>query len=322
MLDKKVTTCIKGIAALFIMLGHFLPSETPGFIRVFFYGPVWVGLFFFFSGYGIRLQANASAEYIKRFLLNKLQSIWIPFAVAEVIFLFSSQFMTGAKYGIWSIIGCMFGAPLSNDTLWYVVELAVMELLFWIFEKTGIRSKKVLYYGTWIIIYVLFMFIAVIADIGTWWYVSTMSFLIGLYVGDYEEKARRIATARNKLIPVTVLTIVVYVLVMAGEIYSIGPDFLRITYYITGLTIFLVPMFTVTIVGWISDRSSDLKAFTLIGEMSYYVYLYQILVKRWIDWITSGKIWSIFVIALQVVITLIIAYVIRTSKRIVREHTI
>ncbi len=322
MLDKKVTTCIKGIAALFIMLGHFLPSETPGFIRTFFYGPVWVGLFFFFSGYGLRFRTNTSAEYIKRFIPNKIKSIWIPFAIAEVVYLFSVQFMTGIKSGIWNIIGCLFGVPLSNSTLWFVIELIVMELLFWVLEKSGIHPKRRIYYGTWIVIYFLFMLIAVIEDIGTWWYVSTICFLIGLYVGDYEERARRILTDKTCLIPITALTAVAYALVMAGEIYDIGLGFIRITYYITGLTLFLVPMFTVAIVGWISDRTGNLKAVTIIGEMSYYVYLYQIIVKMWIDWITPSGVKPVLVVALQTVITLIVAFVINASKSIVCKRMI
>ena len=50
--------CIKGIAAVMIMLGHFTANFTNTSMQYFFAGNLWVGLFFFYSGYGESVTLN------------------------------------------------------------------------------------------------------------------------------------------------------------------------------------------------------------------------------------------------------------------------
>ncbi len=164
------------------------------------------------------------------------------------------------------------------------------------------------------------MLSAVIVDIGTWWYVSTFCFLMGLCVGDYEEKFRRIAANRRYLIPLTILTAIIYLLVMGGEVYGVGLSILPITYYITGLTIALVPMFTVVLAGWVSDRSNAPKALMIVGEASYYVYLFQIVVKMWIGRMLSEKYSPAIILVLQVLITILIALAIEGFMKVWRKQ--
>ena len=66
---KETSDCWKGLASIFIMLGHICPNNTPVFIRFFLSGNLWVGLFFFYSGYGLQYSLEYNRNYINKKIL-------------------------------------------------------------------------------------------------------------------------------------------------------------------------------------------------------------------------------------------------------------
>ena len=72
------SACIKGIAALCIMLGHYL-SSFPWYIGGWLHGYLWVGIFFFYSGYGLRRSVETKENYLENFgSITKLMGFRIP----------------------------------------------------------------------------------------------------------------------------------------------------------------------------------------------------------------------------------------------------
>lgn len=85
--------CMKGVAAICIMLSHLISSPKP--LTILFYGPLWVGVFFFYSGYGLYTKVN-EPDYLNGFLLKKAKKIYLPFLLAESAYTLSSAAMGGS----------------------------------------------------------------------------------------------------------------------------------------------------------------------------------------------------------------------------------
>ncbi len=289
MLSKNASIQIKGIAALFIMMGHLLPAETPSIVRVFFYGPVWVGLFFFISGYGIEKKAQNGNGLSYDFIFNIIKKIWIPFAIAELIHLVVLHLTSGEEITAQRIIGSIFGMPLSNSVLWYVVELIILETLFYMIHKAGIMRKVSWGITAWSILFVLFLALSVFFDIGTWWYISTVTFVLGIFTSEYEEI---LATIHKKpvLVIFTLASIILYFAERFTDVYNLDcSKLIHIpqNYFLTGLTMILVPVFTLTVIGYMVGVKGNKRILMFLGEISYYIYLYHIPAKYLVTWLYS-----------------------------------
>lgn len=89
-LDRDTTTCVKGIAAFLIMLHHisFNIVDLPILIK-----PIWyiafpiVGLFFFYSGYGLCSGMLTRKNYWKNFLQKRVARVVIPYMIVAGSFL-------------------------------------------------------------------------------------------------------------------------------------------------------------------------------------------------------------------------------------------
>ncbi len=289
MLSKNASIQIKGIAAIFIMVGHLLPTETAGIIRAFFYGPVWVGLFFFISGYGIEKKVQNGNGISREFLFNIIKKIWIPFAVAELIHLVVLYITSGEEMSVSRVIGSIFGMPLSNSVLWYVVELIILEMLFYVIYKAGIMRKMSLGITVWSVLFVMFLAISVFFDVGTWWYISTVTFLLGMFISGHED-ILVIIHKKAVLVFLTLTSIILYFVERFTDVYNL--DYSKYAhipqnYFLTGLTMILVPVFTLTVIGYMVGVKGNKRILMFLGEISYYIYLYHIPAKYLVTWLYS-----------------------------------
>lgn len=317
--DKKVSNSIKGIAAVMIMLGHLVTGMHP-VTQMLFSGEMWVGVFFFFSGYGLMHSLCAKGDsYLEHFLVKKILHIWLPFVVAESIYTIASVCMTGDMAGI--IPGCL-GIHLFNSVLWYVDELMILNILFFAWGKLIYRHRKekMTSLSVWVLLYVLFLMLGVCFDIGTWWYISTSTFVIGIYIA-YIKNSRPDLEARVGLslpmeIIVTTAFVAVYVVYRyIGLLYHDDAIFgLPVSYVQTGLAMILVPWFVLTIAILIKHipKHAIVNSITeYLGDVSYDIYLYHGLAILLIDRV----IFNMYIrLILAVMLTLICAVVIRVVK--------
>ena len=195
MLDKEKAVVIKGIAATFVMLGHIL-NEADWYIQIFFLGALWVGVFFFYSGYGLQYSFEKKDNYLSGFVKNKVVSVFIPFIFAEMLYYLIVCGVENKHFSIGEIILCSLGIKLSNPVLWYVVEILFIYLLFYIVKRLEIVFNKDLS-CIWIMVYVIFVCVAVAVDAGISWYVSTSAFVIGMYITKIQEKLGTIGNTKK-----------------------------------------------------------------------------------------------------------------------------
>ena len=310
-LDKKTSNCIKGISAIFIMLGHICGS-LPMPVRFLFSGEMWVGVFFFYSGYGlIKSYKNRGEDYLKGFIKKKIINIWIPFLIAESFYTISYCIKNGGLTATDIILGCL-GIKLYNSVLWYVIELLAINLLFYLLYKfCRIKNKEII----WPVLYLIFLALSVILDIGTWWYISTSAFVMGIlwdkikrFLRTYEQsKALQIIL----ITAFTMLYIVYKYLSLVSDAESIAG--LPKNYILTGLALIMVPVFVLviaTITGyckWTVNSASD-----NLGKISYEIYLYHGLIAMLLVTGISNEQLKVLLI---VAVTLITAFVMNLLHR-------
>lgn len=100
-LSLRVSKGLLGFCAVGIMLHHmsqtiFFAGEDPGVLLFMVdVGVCFVGMFFFFSGYGLYSSLRDKPNYLKGFLRNRLTAILVPLYLCNFVFILGSYF---AKY--------------------------------------------------------------------------------------------------------------------------------------------------------------------------------------------------------------------------------
>lgn len=174
-ISKSSSLIIKGVASIFIMMSHIIVG-FPFWVKKLFPGNLWVCVFFFYSAYGLVFSVKNKNKYIEGFLSRKFFHIYLPFFVAESSYTILIFFIS-CKMSPVDLVLCCLGIKLSNGSLWYVIEIIVIYLFFYLW----VRLFKLKHKWIWIVSYVVFVLLSVAFDIDTCWYISTSGFLLGLY---------------------------------------------------------------------------------------------------------------------------------------------
>ena len=195
---------IQGFSAVAIILHHLsqdLMKEAGPFEFLSGCGVLFVGIFFFFSGYGLYTSLKTKKDYLKGFLRKRLITILIPFYMCIAVFTVASC-ICGTKYKVKDLILVLSGWSLINSHMWYIVEIAILYLAFFIIYKL-IKNRTA---ATVVMaIFVLAMmggslylchgkdFSCPYWFMGEWWYNASILFVIGIIVSKHQDALRKIA---------------------------------------------------------------------------------------------------------------------------------
>ena len=195
---------IQGFAAVCIILHHLsqdLLKDAGPFEFLSGCGVLFVGIFFFFSGYGLYTSLKTKKDYLKGFLKKRFITILIPFYMCIAVFTIASC-ICGTKYKPLELLGVLSGWSLINTHMWYIVEIAILYLAFFIFYKL-IKNRTA---ATILMsVFVLLMmggslYLCHGKDMscaywfmGEWWYNSSLLFIVGILVSKHQDVLRKIA---------------------------------------------------------------------------------------------------------------------------------
>lgn len=201
-LSLTTSKSLLGIVAVLIVLHHLaqllgnLGMDQGPLACLEYVGVCFVGLFFFFSGYGLLYSKNRKADYFKTFFRKRFPSILVPFYFCIIIFVIFSLLMH-MPMSVPEIAAYLSGWWLLNNQMWYVVEIAFFYLAFYLVFRY-VQNEK-----TGIIIMGILIGIMVAASIlvghgpecesdkwlqGEWWFNTSFMFLFGMIVAHNEER--------------------------------------------------------------------------------------------------------------------------------------
>ncbi|MCQ2483608.1 MAG: acyltransferase [Clostridia bacterium] len=199
----EASKAIQGLCAVSIIIHHLAQDlmEKAGVLSKFSeFGVLFVGVFFFFSGYGLYTSLKTKKNYLKGFLKKRLTIILVPFYVCISVFVVSAC-ICGEKFELKRLISVLTGWSLINDHMWYIVEIAILYILFFVIYrliKNRTAATVVMTVCTiGMIIGSLLLghgedFSCSFWFMGEWWYNSTFLFVIGILVSKHSDVLRKI----------------------------------------------------------------------------------------------------------------------------------
>lgn len=279
----EVMKSLRGFSAIGVILHHisqegafqranmsgrtWVPGELNIFVNA---GYLFVGIFFFCSGYGLIKSYYSKADYLDGFMKKRVvKTLVIPFYV-NVLFYALYHLIKGTRMPLAHWITNFLGLTLMNEYAWYPIVAVLLYIAFYIFFK-NIKNQKVCFSLMALVIFLMGVFFCVTGHFawwagpknwwlkgmqnaawwkqqgiiwffGEWWVNSAPAMLAGMIFARKEEKIRQWFTNFYwlKLIAVIILVFASMSLSIFGQMKfgywtewsGNGPDILKkfITY--------------------------------------------------------------------------------------------
>ncbi len=196
--------CIQGFAAVAIIIHHLTQNIGPSAGPLAFMsecGVLFVGIFFFFSGYGLYTSLKTKKDYLKSFLKKRYVTILVPFYMCIFVFVIAAC-IGGMKFEGWEIPAVLSGWSLLNSHMWYIVEIAILYLVFFaLYSLIKNRTVATVLMSAFVLGMMYFSLQLAHGDdyscpywfMGEWWYNSSLLFIVGIIVSKHADGLRKIA---------------------------------------------------------------------------------------------------------------------------------
>ena len=93
-------------------------------------GVLFTGLFFFCSGYGLIVSMKEKENYLQGFLKKRLPAVVVPFYICNLLFVLVNLLL-GSQVNLFELVLGLTGIVMWNDQMWFIVELAILYILFY-----------------------------------------------------------------------------------------------------------------------------------------------------------------------------------------------
>lgn len=233
--DYNNSKSLKVIATFGVLMHHLTQLITDygnvnkGPIGIFnSMGILFVSIFFFSSGYGLINSYLHKENYLKGFFLKRFVKIIVPFAVLNIVYILPGLADDRIR-SIPELLMSLFGITLINTNAWFVVEIAILYLAFYLsfrFIKDIRKATVVVTFIAFIMMVVGFLLGHDFSQLnghwfmGEWWYNTVMIFPLGLIVGLNKDKLMNLFKKKYALW--LVLAIVLFVVSFVVEEYVLN----------------------------------------------------------------------------------------------------
>lgn len=186
-LSLNQTLPIRGFLSLLIIF-HHLAQRFP----ILFFGyPVFqnigfllVGIFLFYSGYGLVYSFLSKKDYMKTFVSKRIFSLYIALILVSIFTIFL-QIGMGEKVSFLIMIREILGVTLVNGTYWYIWVLFLFYIVFYLFFSSFDKKKAMILYTFFLL---FFSFFLITYKVEGYWFLSISGFLLGIWVGYFKEE--------------------------------------------------------------------------------------------------------------------------------------
>ena len=202
--DREQSGMIEAAACIGIILHHLAQQVTV--YGTVYKGPVtwfndlgflFTSVFFFFSGFGLIVNLDTKPGYLNTFLQKRLPSVLIPFWVINLFGVILNTCVYGLRINSSGIFFSIFGLRLVNSNGWFIIEIVLFYLLFYLFFRF-IRNRD----AALVLLCLAVVFVIVFSFDqghdpsfdqshwfrGEWWFNSTIAFAAGLLTARFRGK--------------------------------------------------------------------------------------------------------------------------------------
>ena len=208
------TKAIQGLMALCIVCHHtaqqtcvnWLPSgNIVNGLNVFSdTGFLFVGVFFFWSGYWLFKSFKNKQKYLSGFISKRVVAVLVPYVIVCFLFTLERIFVFKEKMPLWFKITNFTGITIGYYFGWYIQAIVVFYLVFYFaFKYSRYDFDAILYVFAGVLLWVVAGLIIDHNDYfmrGQWWYNSTMLFPFGVLFAKNESKIIEFLKKRFKIL--------------------------------------------------------------------------------------------------------------------------
>ena len=136
---------VRGASALFILFTHLsaFTSQNCVFRAFSSFGYIWVGIFFFYSGYNLISSYMNKEEFFKKFWYKKITRIYIPFILSNILFILIQIYCNHNIFSIVDFIKYTFGIKVINEVNWYIYAIMFFYFSSWLVLLLVSRFNKI-----------------------------------------------------------------------------------------------------------------------------------------------------------------------------------
>lgn len=276
-LNKNYTDSIKGLAMLSIVVGHIvqilIPSNFLFYKQLLFFlcqiNVIFVGCFFFFSGYGNYLSVKKIEGYKGKFLkiLSKIYRIYFVFGGALILYiLLYSLFHNGHSFvNISNFFYFISTITIPGLTMWYLKVQVFVYLLFMISVLCFKYSDLICF--AFVVISII---LAIFFKIPPLWWQTILCFPLGIFVAHHLSLFKKFSNTKIKII-IALLFIFSILLFFSPNTIS------RIIMALSGTSL-------VVLISYFSSQKNSVLEF--LGKNSIQLYIYHwvfISIVRFLD---------------------------------------
>lgn len=170
-----------------------------------------------------------------------------------------------------------------------------------------------------VIAYCIWLCISILLDIGTWWYISTSSYIIGIIFPHIKKIYEKMYN--NRIIHTFGIAILLIIFIFQYIIscMKISPLGIPTNYVVTAAQMLMVPFFTILLIFNFSDKFVEkYSILDKLGEVSLEIYLYHMAVIRFIDGINIVENYILRIVYV-LVLTIIFACLMHKINMIFRK---
>lgn len=327
-LSRENTNSMKGLFAVSIIFCHL--SELPYVESFYFFrgtGSLAVSMFFFLSGYG--LMCSYEKNGLNNFFKKRISTVLIPFLFVQLFSFILFYYLPGVQ-GLTEETYCIKNLLLkfikTGRTLtvnaWYVYEILLMYLEFWLAFKIGSKNKKA---GT-ILIVVFTLLTTVFFGVFTYktewlqvWAYTLPAFAYGIICQGSRRKKIESRLQKNYYAKLLIFIILTVLLFYSYKLFDKIDILQAHNINSTFLSRYLTSPFFVTTVLLVSMKFKAKNVLLdKLGNISYELYLYHgfvycLLRSGTFAYVENDTLFAVLVLLVTIDISIAMNYI---SKKI------
>lgn len=272
-----------------------------------------VGIFFFYSGYGIGRKFESSKENINKTLSSQLKKLVKIIVTTEIIYLVVAIFLFKKAYSKLEVIQYIFGIRLLNGALWYIVALVLVYCALIIFGRL-MEEHKMSFTACSLMACLAYILICAIRKRPAHEMQSCIAFVIGAYVSEHPSLYESMNKKKRRLFYFADFLVFVFSNCVIYGVRFFFSDFLLVRVVFGSLS---TASFVVLLCVYLSNYHVENRFLLFLGNISTEIYLSHMMILNLIEYYAPEAYGdnSIFLSLVVLGVTMLVSYCMRKLKK-------
>lgn len=310
-IDKKLTSQLKGTAIIFVLLGHMTLMNFLNFKPIQDIGSFGADIFLVVSGYGI-YKSYLKKGINKNFVIKRISTIYIPFIIAVLFGIFLRIYKQNSKFTLKQIFIFLSGFDINrtlDGAYWYISFILLWYFIFCIIYKySKVRKLNIILLFFFSYLFKLSTFITPVSSLSWQYSLHYITFPIGVFIAAYEKELMKVLVPNIYKLMIIILVITSY---CTHYIFRFNETY----YWLYDLSISLLILFIFIFSQSLGIMSRFLK---FAGDISFEIYLVEMQILSYFNFpIRIGN--KIIGNILEIICCFIVGYILNRLVRISKQ---